>query len=105
MDEGDICDSNLTHALKGKANPESASRSVPNAANEKRMGKCRNQLRWGVAVVEVRGQGRGIVNTRAIAWGQFGTCSKAGTEEKGEEDGRAGARRVTVQGLGKSGGW
>ena len=45
MDEGDICDSYLTHALKGKANLESASRSVPNAENGERMGKCRNQLR------------------------------------------------------------
>ena len=72
MDEGDICDSNLTHALKGKANLESASRSVPKAENGERTGKCRNQLRGGVVVVEVRGQGRGIVNTRAIAWGQFG---------------------------------
>ena len=26
----------------------------------------------GVVVVEVRGQGRGIVNTKAMAWGQFG---------------------------------
>ena len=72
MDEGDICDSNLSHALKGKANLESTSRSVPKAENGEKMGKCRNQLRWGVVVVEVRGQGRGIVNTRAIAWGQFG---------------------------------
>ena len=47
MDEGDICDSNLSHALKGKANLESASRSVPKAENGEKMGKCRNQLRWG----------------------------------------------------------
>ena len=56
-------------------------------------------------MVEVRGQGRGIVNTRAMAWGQFGDSSKAGTEEKGEEDGRAGAGRVTVQDPGKPGSW
>ena len=30
---------------------------------------------------------------------------KGRKEEKGEEDGRAGARRVTDQGLGNSGGW
>jgi hypothetical protein len=39
MDEGDICDSNLTHELKSKANLESASRSVSKAGNGERMDK------------------------------------------------------------------